>query len=210
MKIRFVLSVLAALTLHSLQAQPIVDCTCLQTQAQALLITNGCQGVVPDLCQFTNCFSSTVVPPPPLFCSQSPSSGTVLGPGTHPIIVTVMDASGQSAQCALNFKVIPPPNTNQFSLICASNKTVLCDQTWSFDPPTPTNHCCPQPGVPNGGVSLFVVNLSTNGTCPAEITQTWMARDACGNVAMCSQTVTQIDIVAPVIICSPNQTNQCN
>jgi hypothetical protein len=192
------------------QPVPIVDCSCLATQAQSLLTTNACQGIVPDLCQFTNCYRSTVVPPPPLFCSQNPPAGTVLGPGNHPITVTVMDASGQSSQCVLNFSVIPPPNTNQFDLLCASNKVVYCDIPWTFDPPTPTNYCCPQPGVPNGGVSIFAINLTTNGTCPAEITQTWMARDACGKVAMCSQTVTQVDIVAPIIICASNQTVQCN
>jgi hypothetical protein len=191
------------------KAQPIVDCSCLASQAQSLLTTNACQGIVPDLCQFTNCYRSTVVPPPPLFCSQNPSAGTVLGPGNHPITVTVMDASGLSSQCQLTFNVIPPPNTNQFDLLCASNKVVFCDIPWNFDPPTPTNYCCPQPGVPNGGVSIFIIGLSTNGTCPAEITQTWLARDACGKVAMCSQTVTQLDVVAPVIICGPSQTVQC-
>src|SRR5436190_24161297 len=98
MKIRIVwwASLMAALLVAATaKAQPIVDCTCLTTQAQSLLITNACQGIVPDLCQFTNCYRSTVVPLPPLFCSQSPISGTVLGPGNHPITVTVMDASGQ-------------------------------------------------------------------------------------------------------------------
>src|SRR5437763_969798 len=39
-------------------AQSTVDCSCLSTQS--VLMTNACQAVIPDLCQFTNCFRSTL------------------------------------------------------------------------------------------------------------------------------------------------------
>ena len=41
----------------------LLDCSCLSTQA--VLFTNSCCGVIPDLCLVaSNCYSSTVVPPP--------------------------------------------------------------------------------------------------------------------------------------------------
>lgn len=208
MKTKFVLLLLVALALPSLRAQPqYVDCSCLSTQA--VLATNACQAFVPDMCQFTNCFTSTPGTSIPLTCSQTPVAGTQVGPGTHPITVTVTDPNGVSSQCVVNFTVTGI-SSGQFDLICASNKTVLCDQPWSFDPPTPTNYCCPQSGTPNGGVTIVVLSTTTNGSCPAMITQTWEATDACGKRAMCSQTVTVVDNVAPVITCASNQTVQCN
>jgi len=73
------------------QSGPFVDCNCLAKLPQ--LQTNGCLGVVPDLCAIgTNCFRSTAVPPLPLSCNQTPVPGTIFGPGTHPITLTVTDS----------------------------------------------------------------------------------------------------------------------
>lgn len=205
MKIRLLLFVLAALALNSVQAQPtIVDCSCLATQA--VLRTNACMGVVPDMCQFTNCFITSAAQPPPM-CSQSPPAGTPVGPGTNVITVTVTDVNGVAETCTLDFVVTPPSGT--FSLICASNKTVQCGSTWSFDPPGWTNACCPAPGTPANGVFFFFVNTTTNGTCPQVITRTWMARDDCGHVSQCSQSVTVVDNIPPTINCGQNETVYC-
>jgi len=82
----------------------LVDCSCLATQA--VLQTNACQAVIPDLCQFTQCWLS----PTPLQCSQTPPPGGIVGPGTHPITVTFNDPfSGSSANCLVNFVVTAPP-----------------------------------------------------------------------------------------------------
>src|ERR1051325_776837 len=126
MRITLLASVLAALIVNSVQAQgqQYLDCSCLATQA--VLVTNACQAVVPDLCRFTNCYRSSVQPPIALSCSQSPPAGTSVGPGTTPITVTVMDPNGVSSQCVVNFQV-NSASTGPFSLVCASNKTVLCD-----------------------------------------------------------------------------------
>ena len=62
MKTKWAVLLAAALTLCGLneaKAQVSIDCSCLATQA--VLITNACQAVVPDLCQFTNCFKSSVM-----------------------------------------------------------------------------------------------------------------------------------------------------
>ena len=142
-------ALLGAVSLH---AQPqVIDCQCLRTQA-VLNVTN-CQAAVPDLCQFTQCLISTVQPPPPVNCSQTPTAGTLVGPGTTIITVTVTSSSGVVEQCAIPFNVVAP-NNGPFALICATNKTVECGTTWTFNQPTPTNYCCPQAGTTGNGVKI--------------------------------------------------------
>ncbi len=181
------------------KAQFFLDCSCLATQS--VLITNACQAVVPDLCQFTNCFQSTVVPPPQIFCNQSPPAGTPVGPGFYGITVNVFVPGAAPQSCTLLFQVNPPSTGCAFALICATNKTVECGSTWSFDPPTWVNQC-PDPLGGPGNVLLNVVNTITNGTCPQIITQTWLGIDDCGLSATCSQTVTVVDTTPPVLTCS--------
>jgi hypothetical protein len=178
-----------------------LDCNCLLKLPG--LQTNACQAVVPDLCAVaTNCYRSTLVPPSPLSCSQSPTPGTVVGPGTTSITFTITDlATGQSAFCKVNFVVSPLPAC-AFTLLCASNQTVECGTAWSFNPPTWTNNCVPPPGTPSNGVSVVVINTTTNGSCPQIITQSWQATDDCGNHDQCSQTITIVDTTPPVLNCS--------
>ncbi len=164
------------------------------------LRTNACQAYVPDLCLLaTNCFSPFVTNSMPGYCSQTPAPGTPVGPGTTYISFTVTDTLGTSVQCLVPFVVTPAPGC-AFTLLCATNKTVECGSTWTFDPPTWTNACPPPAGTaPN--VVVTVVSTTTNGTCPQMITQTWQGVDDCGNTAQCSQTVTVADTIAPQLDC---------
>lgn len=198
MKIRSLLYLIVLLAATLAKAQFFLDCSCLSTQS--VLITNACQAVVPDMCQFTNCWRSTIVPPPPLTCSQSPTAGTPVGPGSHTIVVTITDPGGTAQSCALTFQV-NPPNNGPFALICAPNQTVECGSIWNFTQPTPTNYCCPPPGTPGNGVTPISVVTVTNGACPEVITRTWTARDSCGALASCSQTITVRDTLPPTLDC---------
>ena len=189
----------------SAQSQLQVDCSCLATQA--VLQVSGCQGTVPDMCLFPVCIRSTVVPPPAYTCSQTPPAGTIVGPGTHAITVTINIPGQAPVQCALKF-VVTPPSTGAFALICATNKTVLCGSQWIFNPPTATNACCPASGTPPN-VVISVVSTVTNGICPRVFTRTWRGVDDCGHIATCSQTVTVVDTTPPTINCGPNQTVNC-
>src|SRR6266550_859525 len=66
-------ALLTSLTLHA--QTPVFNCSCLSTQA--VLFTNTCCGVIPNLCPVaSNCYSSSVVPPPGYTCSQTPAPGT--------------------------------------------------------------------------------------------------------------------------------------
>lgn len=70
-------------------------------------------------------------------------------------------------------------------LTCFTDKTEVCGNDWSFDEPAATGGC---------SETRTVITLSnvTNGTCPQVIRRTWLASDACGYTATCSQSVTVI------------------
>ena len=117
---------------------------------------------------------------------------------TAKIVITGMLPS-TSDGVALYFAEPAPP-----VLTCATNKTVECGSSWSFDPPTGVSGCS---GTNN--ITVAVLNTVTNGICPQMITRTWTATDACSNSATCSQTVTVEDTTPPTLTCSTNKTVQC-
>ncbi|MBL0113851.1 MAG: hypothetical protein IPP42_24805 [Saprospiraceae bacterium] len=52
----------------------------------------------------------------------------------------------------------------------------------------------------------------TNGTCPYNYTinRTWTATDSCGNISLpCSQVITVLDTIKPVIVCPKDTTIDC-
>jgi hypothetical protein len=167
---------------------PTIICSCVQSAP--VLKTNACAGVVPDLCVYNSCFSDNCGP---LKCYQTPTAGTVVGPGITPITLSVLDCAGNSNGCVVPFTVTVLPACG-FSLVCSSNKTVECGSPWIFDPPVPVNSCAP--------ATVTLTSLVTNGTCPQVITATWQALDACGVSATCSQTVTVVDTTPPFVNCN--------
>ena len=91
-----------------------------------------------------------------------------------------------------------PPVVN-----CPTNFTVACGTPWSFGVPTATDVCC------GASVTINLINTVTNGSCPTVVTRAWNITDCCGNSTTCSQTVTIVDNVPPVITCAANQVVQC-
>src|ERR1043166_7746227 len=81
---------------------------------------------------------------------------------------------------------------------CPTNLTVQCDG----DAPAPnpaavrvTDYCGPAPVVTHVGDVV-------SGTCPKTIVRTYKATDVCGNVGMCTQTITVHDTMPPVFGCA--------
>ncbi|MDB6111510.1 MAG: thrombospondin N-terminal-like domain protein, partial [Pedosphaera sp.] len=115
----------------------------------------------------------------------------VTNSGPCPLVVTgtwlVSDACGNSNTCSQTVTVV---DTTPPTLTCATNKTVLCGATWTFDAPVATDTC-------SGTSVTLTFTTVTNGLCPELITRTWTATDACGNANTCSQTVTVAACVTP-------------
>src|SRR5258706_5796964 len=90
-------------------------------------------------------------------------------------------------------------NTNAPVITCSNtNKTIEIGTPWTFDAPTATD---------NGGTNtITIMSTVTNtlGHCgnTFDATRNWLATDACGNRAACSQKVTVVDTTAPWINCS--------
>ena len=80
-----------------------------------------------------------------------------------------------------------------------TNKTVVCGQPLTFDPPSGFDLCS------GTNVTVTVAGTVTNGICPRIITRTWVLTDLCGNTSTWSQTVTRLDNAPPAPICNgPN------
>src|SRR5436190_4677047 len=113
-----------------------------------------------------------------------------------------MDCCSNVATCS---QMITEVDTHPPVLTCVPDKTVQCGSAWTFDPPTAVDACC------GSNVTIIVLSTTTNvaTVCPVKITRTWQATDCCSNSITCSQTVTAVDTVPPVITCGTNQTVPC-
>jgi hypothetical protein len=175
----------------------LLGCSCLSTQA--VLFTNTCCGLIPDLCGPANkCYSSTIVPSPGFTCTQNPLPGTPVCSST-PITFTLLEnITGNSAVCTVTFNV--GVSTNVFTALCPPTQLLPCDATnWTFGPPGWTNTCC------TVGMVTNVVSVVTNWPV---ITTTWTIIDGCSVAATCSQSIAFSGSNGPCaclgIICPPD------
>jgi subtilisin-like proprotein convertase family protein len=104
------------------------------------------------------------------------------------------DACGNSATCTNTVTVI---DTTAPTIACAPNVTVECGTPWTFSPPAVPFDAC------DNNVSLQIISTITNLGCGNTLAATrfWQATDACGNSAICSNTVTVVDTTAPTLDC---------
>ena len=130
------------------------------------------------------------------------STGTVTN-GTCPLLSvtqswSIVDGCNNSATCQQVVTVVGYCCTNCLEVQCPSNMVVQCGSAWSFVAPTGTT-CCS-----NGIVHVVSLGAVTNGTCPKFATNTWSIYDDCGFSNTCSQVVTIIDTMPPMITCPTN------
>jgi hypothetical protein len=129
---------------------PVVDCMCLFAMAHELLEVTGCEGTVPDLCSFTQCYSDDCCLQS---CAQSPPAGTIVGPGVTSVTITITDCAGNVASCVLPFIVTAPPEgcdpcMTCCAILCPTNMTVVtCGPDAVVNYPTPTLSPGCGPGV---------------------------------------------------------------
>ncbi len=133
----------------------------------------------------------------------------LIGPAAATSAVTIDSVPTAVVAGDANGAALPVTITNgslniDHSLIvmCASNKTVECGTSWSFDPPSVLDSC--------GGLAVATNILGTitnaNGTCGFTASRTWEVIDGCSNRTTCVQVVTAVDTTPPLPSCVPNKT----
>ena len=107
----------------------VVNCACLQDTSLNLLSTNACVGVIPNLAVLSN--SPCITASCGVQFTQSPAAGTVVGPGYHPITLTITSCgSGGTNICELPFYVNPPTPVvtcpaNIYVIGCSNNSAIV-------------------------------------------------------------------------------------
>ena len=121
-------------------------------------------------------------------------TGTYTRTKTWKAVDVCGNESGTVSQAITVVDLTPP------TIVCAVAKTVECGSVWTFDSPTASDAC--------GSASISIVSTITNTAGHLgnnfAATRTWRATDSCGNTTNCSQLVTVVDTISPVITCPTN------
>ncbi len=166
-----------------------------------------------------NCGTAWTFTPPTAIddcCTNPPNivvSSTTTNPAPNcPLIITrtwtISDCCGNSTNCSQSVTIVdnvPPVIT------CGPNQTVQCGTPWTFNFPTAVDNCCTNTSGAGGGVTIVINAATTNNIAPCQdiITVLWKATDCCGNASFCTNSVTVVDSLPPVITCPTNYTLQC-
>ncbi len=112
------------------------------------------------------------------------------------------DRCGNSAVCSQSILVVDtvPPE-----ITCAPSRILECGTPWNFTPPAANDVC------DGTNVVIAIVSTITNNTCGRTFsaTRTWSATDRCGNRSLCSQTISTVDTMPPVITCANDRLLEC-
>jgi hypothetical protein len=126
---------------------------------------------------------------PSLTITQTPPAGTLVGPGTHSITLTVTDAAGNSSTCTTNLIVVdttPPTIT-----ACATNKNLTADGNGQASLPNLTSEVSASDNCTSGS-ALTITQSPAAGTMVGlgTTTVTITVKDTAGNMSTCTATVT--------------------
>jgi hypothetical protein len=81
-----------------------------------------CAAVVPDLRSQIS-YSDNCGLSPNAFPRQEPPPGSIVGPGIHPIVISLLDSAGNTATCTTTMTVVDPSAP---TIQCPSNLVVNC------------------------------------------------------------------------------------
>ena len=137
--------------------------------------------------------------------TDSSAAGTCADEETISRTWMATDECGNSAVCTQSILLV---DATAPVITCPANITVECDESTSPTntlSATATDNC-------STNIRFTYTDSRVAGTCVAEetINRTWMATDACGNSAVCTQTIVVVDTTAPVITCPVDITVECN
>lgn len=165
----------------------------------------GCQGtipnVIPEVVATDNCTAAAS-----LLITQSPTAGTVVNVGSHPITVTVTDGSSNSTTCTVPFSVFqsgapaitscPPDRTLSVNGSCQAIIPNVLSEVVATDSCTPSGQLVKSQNPAAGTV------LNNPGTYIITITVT----NANNFSSTCTTHVTYVDTTLPTITCPANIT----
>ncbi|MFZ1678536.1 MAG: SdrD B-like domain-containing protein [Saprospiraceae bacterium] len=119
---------------------------------------------------------------------------------------TITDNCGNSATCN---QLIIIKDQSIPVIFCPVSVTIACTTSTlpgSTGSATATDNCSISPGI------SYTDAITVTPTCPQDysIARTWKATDECGNSAYCTQSITVMDNVVPVITCPVNVTIACS
>lgn len=153
--------------------EPIPPCT-----PGAVIATDNCGGLVTVTCG-----------------TAGSGEGAPCQTGSLAYTYTATDSCGNSTTCTQQVHI---NDTDAPVFNCPQDKTIPCHQSADFDQPSASDVCDPNPPV------IKVVSTVSNPVeCPvtSSVTRTWSATDSCGNVSFCSQSINEVDLEAPLILC---------
>ena len=157
--------------------------------------TNITMNTDAGLCSAVVSFAATATDNcPGVTIAYSQNPGTVFPLGTTTVVATATDASMNTKTCSFTITVVD--NENPMITYCPANITVSCTSDTLVSntngPATATDNC--------SAVVTFRSNITAQ-TCANRytLTRTWIATDASGNTATCTQVVTVNDQTKPVI-----------
>jgi probable HAF family extracellular repeat protein len=164
----------------------------------AVAIDSNCQTVIPDLSARVIA-SDDCTAPEALLRTQVPASGTIIGPGSHPITVTVTDESGNSQSCTI---VLAVADTMPPVVVCPEPLTVAADANGQALVPDllattgASDNCSAAEDLlrvqdPPAGVSVGL------GTHSVTVTVT----DPAGNSSSCAAPLVVVDTTPPTLTC---------
>ena len=110
------------------------------------------------------------------------------------------DACGNVS--APDTQVITVVDTTAPTIECPADITHECDETPDYGVAVGTDTC--------GDVTISLSETTEGDGCETVITRTYVATDACGNEATCTQTITIEDTTAPVITGAPTLDAPCD
>ncbi|MBK7174158.1 MAG: choice-of-anchor L domain-containing protein [Bacteroidales bacterium] len=163
---------------------------------QSINVLEACFGQVPD---FTSgiVVSDDCTPVINLIISQSPPAGSIAPLGITPIIITVTDASGNSANCSTSLTITDnqgPTISGPGNIIVNADPGLCSASSVNLGLPVANDNCGLE-SVVNNAPSIFPVGNTL---------VTWTATDLSGLTATSTQVVTVIDNQPPTIICPPS------
>lgn len=157
-------------------------------------VNAGCEAAIPNLLPEVTTTGCSVT------LSQSPSAGTIVGPGTYTVTITAENLAGDTP-CTATVTVVdstPPVITSS----CPATASATADANCQAAVPnvtagvTATDNCTP-------AGSLVITQSPAAGSLVSKgVTSIVVSvRDQAGNTSTCTTTFTVSDVTAPAITC---------